>query len=155
MIIPISYRPKYNIAATAFCSHPYIVLFHFCSSSDKKRDTLRKKSRRHQSESPDRKRDKSKNKKNKNEKYSSRDSDKEKSHKRKESVHEERKRHQSIALRSQSVSPAPNESQTVEYVTFESNASTRNSPYPQTGPDGQLIYRHRHQSSHNPDKVFQ
>ena len=69
-------------------------------------------------------------------------------------MHEERKRHQSIALRSQSVSPAPNESQTVEYVTFESNASTRNSPYPQTGPDGQLIYRHRHQSSHNPDKVF-
>ena len=122
-------------------------------SSDKKRDTLRKKSRRHQSESPDRKRDKSKNKKSRSDKYSSKDSDKDKTHKRKETSHEEKKRHQSVTLRSQSVSPIANDSQTVEYVTFESNTSPRNSPYPQTGPDGQMVYRHRHQSNHNPDKV--
>ena len=118
------------------------------SSTDKKRDTLRKKSRRHQSESPDRKRDKSKNKKNKNDR-----NDRDKSLKRKEAAYEERKRRQSVN-RSRSVSPVNNDSQTVEYVTFESGASPRNSPYPQTGPDGQVIYRHRHPSSTNPDKVI-
>ena len=132
--------------------HAYFY-FALPSSSDKKRDTLRKKSRRHQSESPDRKRDKSKNKKSRSEKYSSKDSDKEKNHRRKDTTQEERKRRQSVILRSQSVSPVPNDSQTVEYVTYESNVSPRASPYPQTGPDGQVIYRQRHQSNHNPDKV--
>ena len=125
----------------------------FFYSTDKKRDTLRKKSRRHQSESPDRKRDKSKSKKSRSDKFSYKENDKDKSHKRKETNHEEKKRHHSITLRSESASPIANDSQTVEYVTFESNTSPRNSPYPQTGPDGQIIYRHRHQSNHNPDKV--
>ena len=114
-------------------------------SSDKKKDTLRKKSRRHQSESPDRKRDKSKKSRNDR-------NDRDKSLKRKETAYEERRRRQSVN-RSRSVSPVVNDSQTVEYVTFESGASPRNSPYPQTGPDGQMIYRHRHPSSSNPDKV--
>ena len=109
---------------------------------------MRKKSRRHQSESPDRKRDKSRNKKNRNDR-----NERDKSLKRKEIAYEERKRRQSVN-RSRSVSPVVNDSQTVEYVTFESGASPRNSPYPQTGPDGQVVYRHRHQSSQNPDKVI-
>ena len=125
----------------------YLIL-NCISSTDKKRDTLRKKSRRHQSESPDRKRDKSKNKKSKNDR-----NERDKSLKRKETAYEERKRRQSVN-RSRSVSPVNNDSQTVEYVTFESGASPRNSPYPQTGPDGQVIYRHRHPSSTNPDKVI-
>ena len=119
----------------------------FVYSSDKKKDTLRKKSRRHQSESPDRKRDKSKKSRNDR-------NDRDKSLKRKETAYEERRRRQSVN-RSRSVSPVVNDSQTVEYVTFESGASPRNSPYPQAGPDGQMIYRHRHPSSSNPDKVKQ